>query len=146
MNKNQIIGAVVGIIIIGGGAFYAGEAYGKGQAPTRGAGFAAGANFAGRGGRAGGNGFTIGQILSAGNGSITIQSTMSSSTEIVLVGNSTQILKTTAGGASDLTPGTSVVVTGTQNSDGSMTATSIQVRPAGLNVPDARGGAGTQIQ
>ncbi len=137
MKRNQIIGAVVGIIIIGGGAFYAGTVYGKGQTPTRGGGqFAAGGagGFVARGGGrgAGGGGFTAGDIVSTSNGSISIKMQNGSSTEIVLVGQSTQILKSTSGTISDLIVGTPVVVTGTPNSDGSLSATSIQIRPAGM--------------
>jgi hypothetical protein len=139
MKRNQIIGAIVVILIVGGGAFWGGMAYAQGQTPTRGAGAAgftrgaggAGGSFAGRTGGAAGGGFTTGQIVSVGNGTITIQSATASSTEIVLVGSSTQVQKTVAGSMSDLTTGTQVVVTGTPNSDGSLTAQSIQIRPAG---------------
>lgn len=128
------------MIIVAGGAFYAGTAYGKGQAPTRGAGqlTTGGTGFAGRGGPRGagaGGGFTAGAIVSSGNGSISIQQQNGSSTEIVLLGPSTQILKSVAGSASDLTVGTEVTVTGTANSDGSLTAQSIQIRPAGIGLP-----------
>jgi len=149
MKKNHMIGVVVAVIIVAGGAFYAGTAYGKGQAPMRlsgqgGAGqFAAGgaAGFAGRlGGRGAGagGGFTAGTIVSASNGSISIKMQNGSSTEIVLLGPSTQILKSVAGSASDLSVGTNVVVTGTTNKDGSLTAQSIQIRPAGMNSPIIR--------
>ena len=141
MKKNQIVGAVVILIIVGGGAFYAGMTYAKGQTPTRGAGFAAGAGgFAGRGGARGGaaGGFTAGQIVSSSNGSISIQQQNGSSSEIVLITPSTMILKQAAGTAADLTTGTNVTVTGTANSDGSLTATSIQIRPAGMTNPGAR--------
>ena len=141
MNKKQIIlGALV--IIIVGGAFYAGTAYGKGQTSARGQ-FAAGAGFAGRiGARTGAaGGFTAGQILSVSNGSVTIQEQNGSSSEIVLVSNTTQISKSVAGAITDLTPGTSIVVTGSTNSDGSLTAQSIQIRPAGaVGAPMMRAG------
>ena len=136
MNRNQIIGAVIVLLIVGGGAFYGGMSYAASQTPAR-SNFAAGTGgaggFAGRG--AGGTrtgGFTAGTIVANSNGTISIQQQNGSSTEIVLVGPSTQILKTTAGSASDLSVGTMVTITGTGNSDGSMTANSIQIRPAGL--------------
>src|SRR5579859_7318858 len=136
MNKNIIFGII--LVVVAGGAFWGGIAYATSGTPTStrgqftGAGGAGG--FAGRGGagRTGG-GFTAGTIVSSGNGSISIQSMMSSSTEIVLVGNSTQVFKTVSGSQSDLTPGANVVITGTPNSDGSMTAQSIQIRPAGMS-------------
>ena len=139
MNKNHLITLVAVVIIVGVGAFYAGTAYGKGGASMRGltngqftAGGAGG--FAGRTGmRGAGDGFTAGEIVSAGNGSVSIRMQNGSSTEIVLVGASTQILKSVAGSASDLTVGATVIVTGTSNSDGSLTAQSIQIRPAGIS-------------
>ncbi len=141
MNKNQFIGVVVVLIIVGGGAFYAGMSYAGSQTPARssstfsGAGGAGG--FAGRTGARGaaGGGITLGTIVASSNGSISIQQQNGSSTEIVLVGPSTQILKTVAGSASDLSVGTTVTITGTSNSDGSMTANSIQIRPAGMGAP-----------
>jgi hypothetical protein len=133
MNK-KIVWVIVAFIIVGGGSFYGGMAYAKSQTPARGQ-FAGLAGGAGRtGARGAGGGFTTGQVISAGNGSITIQE-QSGSTEIVLVSSSTSILKSTSGSLSDLTPGTTVVVTGTANSDGSLTAQSVQIRPAGANGP-----------
>ncbi|MES2203327.1 MAG: DUF5666 domain-containing protein [Patescibacteria group bacterium] len=132
MKRNQLIGAIVAVVVVGGGAFYGGTIYAKGQAPMRGGQFftsGTGGQFAGRVDARMGSGFTAGQILSVSNGSITIQNPMSSSTEIVLIGAATQISKMAAGSISDLQPGTSVVVTGQTNSDGSITAQSIQLRP-----------------
>jgi hypothetical protein len=125
------------LIIVGGGAFYAGMSYGGNKMPAQN-GFAGGAGgpagFAERTGTRTSTtgGFTSGTILSSSNGSISIQEQNGSSTEIVLVGSTTQILKTAAGSASDLGVGTAVTITGTSNSDGSMTANSIQIRPKGI--------------
>jgi hypothetical protein len=138
MSKNQIIGAVVVLIIVGGSAFYGGMSYAGSQTPLLRQGFAGQAGgtgtFAGRTGARGGatGGFTAGTIVSSSNGTISIQQQNGSSTEIVLIAPSTQILTTTAGGASDLGVGAMVTITGTANSDGSMTANSIQIRPAGM--------------
>jgi Domain of unknown function (DUF5666) len=137
MNK-KLIGAVVVLLIVAGGSFYGGTLYAKSAGGGRGS--FSGAQFAGRTGSAtggafgrggAGGGLVAGQILSAGNGSITLQEQGASSTQIVLIGSATQVFKTVAGSQSDLTPGTEVTVTGTANSDGSLTAQSIQIRPAG---------------
>lgn len=135
-NKLMLPGIAAAVaLIIGFGAGYVMPH----AAAARGAFGGAGATFTrtggaggGFGGRAGG-GFTAGRILSVGNGTMTIQEQNGSSTEIVLVGPSTEIEKMVSGSVSDLSAGTNVVITGTPNSDGSMTAQSIQLRPAGLS-------------
>ena len=136
MNKN-IIAGIVGVVVIVGAAFYGGMVYGKSSSPARGQ-FSNGQltgrpdGAAGMGVRGGmnGGGFTAGEILSKDESSITIKM-QDGSTKIVLVGSSTQIMKSTTGSSDDLTTGTNVTVTGTANSDGSITAESVQIRPAG---------------
>jgi hypothetical protein len=49
------------------------------------------------------------------------------STKIVLVSATTQITKSATGTQADLKTGENVVVTGTPNSDGSLTATNVQL-------------------
>lgn len=74
---------------------------------------------------------TAGEILSNDGTSITIKMA-DGSTKIVLVSPSTQVMKMAAGSLSDLSTGTNVSVVGSANSDGSVTATSVQIRPAGF--------------
>lgn len=62
--------------------------------------------------------------------SITVKLTDGSS-KIVFFSDSTAISRQAEGSASDLSSGTSVIVTGATNADGSITAQNIQVRPAG---------------
>lgn len=147
MNRNIIW--VIVLIIAAGGAFWGGMSYAQSQASAARSSFAAGAggSFAGRTGTrtgAAAGGLVAGQIVSSGNGSISIQMQNSSSSEIVLIGSNTQILKTVSGSASDLTVGANVTVTGTTNSDGSISATSVQIRPAGTagGFPGGRTGTG----
>lgn len=67
-----------------------------------------------------------GSIVGADADSITVK-TADGSTKIVLISGSTSIAKTTNGTMADLTTGQNVIVTGTTNSDGTMTATRVQV-------------------
>ena len=115
-----------------GGSFYGGMTYAKSQTPARPTAgqFGAGRTGFARGGA--GGGATAGQIVTADSTSMTVK-LASGSTQLVLLGSSTTIAKSVAGTQSDLTPGTTVIVTGTSNSDGSITANSIQIRPAMTN-------------
>lgn len=89
-----------------------------------------------------GGGAVFGRIVAKDANSMTVQliegpnasSTNSGATgsKIVLYDNSTQVEKNVSGSTSDLAIGTNVIVNGTANSDGSITAQSIQIRPAGL--------------
>lgn len=88
----------------------------------------------GTGTGSGSGGFTTGSIVSSDSNSVTIKLS-DGSTKIVIYAPSTAITVSKAGSAGDLTAGQTVTVTGTANSDGSITATRIQVgavpRPAG---------------
>lgn len=132
----HIVWAVVVIVALGGG-YYWGRASG---ASARGN-FAAGAGaygsstrrggFAGGAGGAGG-GFVSGQIMEMDSSSITLQ-LPSGSSEIVFYSSSTPVTEPTIVSVSKLSVGTNVMVGGTSNSDGSLTAQTIQVRPASPN-------------
>jgi hypothetical protein len=80
----------------------------------------------GTGAGTGTGGFTTGSIVSSDSNSVTIKLS-DGSTKIVLYAPSTVIAVSKTGSASDLTTGQDVTVTGTANSDGSITATRIQV-------------------
>ena len=131
MQKNIIIVlAIVVLLVVGGGSFYWGMSYGKTQSASSAT--ALRASFAGRTGRTGttGGGFVSGSIISSDATSITLQLPNNAGSKIVLYSSTTQINKMVSGSASDLTNGTNVSITGTTNSDGSVTAQSIQIRPA----------------
>ncbi len=127
MSKNMTIGVVLAILIAGG-AFYGGVAYEKTKIPVR-AGGQGGMRGMGmfRGMRNGG-GFVGGEILSKDDKSITVKM-QDGSTKIVFLADSTTIAKSVAGTKDDLAVGKEVLVTGTANSDGSLTATNVQIRP-----------------
>jgi hypothetical protein len=73
-------------------------------------------------------GVVFGSILSMDDKSITVKLSDGSS-KIVLFGTSTTYTNTVDAAKSDLKVGENVAVSGTSNSDGSVTATSVQINP-----------------
>ena len=140
MNKKIIAG--VAVLVIAGGAFYGGMVYAKkttAKAATSQSGarqFAQGGGFAGRGARGGANGggLVAGQILSKDDKSITVKM-MDGSSKIIFLSGSTSIGKTSTGTPEDLSSGEMVIVNGSSNSDGSVAAQNIQIRPQGFQPP-----------
>ncbi len=141
MKKTLLIFSLA-IVLIGGGAFYGGIKYEQSKLP---AGFSQRlaqmngsvpqANVTGgfRNGAAGVN-FVSGEILSQDDKSITIKS-QDGGSKIIFLSETTTIDAFTSGSLADLETGKSVTVNGTANQDGSLTATSIQIRSAGMNIP-----------
>ena len=132
MNKaSKIILGIILLLVVGGGSFYGGMLYGKSQASALAA--TTRASFASRGSRAGvtGGGFITGSIIAEDSSSITLALPAGTSgSKIIFYSSGTTISKMVSGTGKDLTTGTNVSVTGTTNSDGSVTAQSIQIRPA----------------
>lgn len=128
----HIIWLVVAVVALGGGYFWGKASAGNARTGFAGAtGGAYGSSTRARtfaGGGAGG-GLVAGQIASLGSGSMTIQLANGNS-EVVIYSSSTPVSEPTTVPASTLKIGTAVMVAGTSNSDGSVTAQSIQVRPA----------------
>ena len=137
MKKTSLIAAVVVVAIaLAGGSFYTGMVYGKGQNSRIGYFGAAGANLQGmRGAKNGANGAALisGSILSKDDSSITMKLPNNGGSKIIFFSDTTQISKFASGTADDLVMGTQVSITGTTNSDGSITAQSIQIRPVDQN-------------
>jgi hypothetical protein len=143
--KNVVV--IIIILVVGGGAFYGGTLYEKNSLQSQGmirqAGNGAngqtrgqgqgGGRFGANGGANGANGsFATGQIISQDSSSITIKS-QDGSTKIVYFSGSTTVGKTVSGSSSDLTTGEQVMVQGKANSDGSIAAQNIQIRPSQPN-------------
>lgn len=125
-NKLIIVGIVALVVGLAGGYFI-----GKGSTPKNPYALGQGAATGTRrgGGFQQGAGLVTGNIISTTDNSITVQSRDGSS-RIVFFGSSAEVSKFVQGAASDLSVGETVVVAGTSNSDGSINAQTIQIRPA----------------
>jgi len=133
MTSKQWVTLIVVAVVFAGGGFFGGIKYQQSKTPavaTR-TGGPAGAGFAGRRAGAGGAnmGFANGQVLSVDQNSITIKLQNGGSQNVILA-PSTTYHKAVDGTSSDVLAGTQVTVTGTTNSDGSLTAQSVQIRTA----------------
>ena len=83
--------------------------------------------------------FAMGNIASINGQTMTLQLPNGSS-EIVFFSSSTSIIKPSTASASSLTTGLRVMVGGSSNSDGSLTAQTIQIQ-TGSSTPELGGGA-----
>jgi hypothetical protein len=130
--KKTIIIAVIAVVVVGAAAFWGGMKYSQmsGAARRTGQGFQQGMGTAGgglKGIRTGAN-FINGEIISKDDKSITVKMRDGGS-KIIFLSNATEFSKFATGTAADLNVGTSVMANGNTNSDGSITAQSIQIRP-----------------
>lgn len=141
--KNSLIISVIVSLFIGGVAFAGGTVYQKNKdavlaavAPQR-IGSSGASNVVigtkgGVGGRRAGGPITSGQIIGKDSQSITVKQ-QDGSTKIVYISQTTTVLNTTASSLDDLTVGKQVSANGTANSDGSIAATNVQVRPTPIS-------------
>jgi hypothetical protein len=122
-------------VVAGGLGFWGGMAYQTSKATASRT--AAAAQYAGRAGRTGATaagGFVSGQVLSMDAQSITVQLRAGGS-QVIFYTPTTTASKPTDVPVSSIAVGDNITVMGTANSDGSVTANSIQVRPAGMPGP-----------
>jgi hypothetical protein len=131
-NTNMIIvAAAVLIIVAAAGGFFGGMMFQKSQIASAGA--MGRSNFAARfGGQAGQNAAAFrpvrGQVLSTSANSLTVKMS-DGSTRIVVLSSSTSFVQSTKAALTDIKTGDTVNVVGTANSDGSVTATDVQINP-----------------
>lgn len=141
MNKQISIIVLVGIIALGVG-FFGGKTYAAKYAMLKGGAggtmMPGGRQFQGPGsslpggmmqGRGGFGAGSFGEILSKDVNGITIK-LRDGGSQIVLLSANTIVSKSVSGSSDDLTIGGQVTVMGTKNQDGSVTAESVQIRPA----------------
>ena len=139
MNKKIVIPFALTTIALCSLSFYAGMQFAGGQNTDK------RAQFAGQFGdmpngaktgtnvqrmRGGGMGMVSGEILSKDAKSITVKDRTGGS-KIIFLGASTEVMKSSVGTMDDLAVGANVITNGTPNSDGSITATTVQIRPEG---------------
>lgn len=131
--NNNVITIVIVSVVAGGLAFFGGMKYqeskerGSGSRQFQGGGVMRGGQNGG--GKFGGGARPVnGEILSADERSITVKLADGSS-KIVLFNDKTSINKASEGSKDELKTGVKVAVFGTENSDGSITASNIQLNP-----------------
>ncbi len=127
---------IVVLLVVAAGAFYGGMKYGQSQRRSFngeqfGSQIPSGNGF-GKGtisGNRNGGGMLSGEIIAKDDQSITIKLPGGSS-KMVFYSATMEIGKFTSGALTDLAVGENVMVNGETNNDGSVTAQSIQIRPA----------------
>lgn len=137
MNKTLIF-SIIAVVAVGAGAFFGGMKYQESKTNTRMANFGGRVLFSGNGDFSGNGARPVqrvenirpvnGEIISSDDTSITVKMPDGSS-KIVLISESTALLKSLEGKKEDLVTGEKVMVVGTENQDGSITAQNIQINP-----------------
>ena len=125
MNKRNISITVIALVI-GFGAGYMAHTSPVASPSATGGTFTRGGG-ATRGNGAGG-GFLSGTVATEDSGSITLN-TRDGSSRVVLITPNTTVSKSVRGALSDVATGATIIVSGTTNSDGSVSANLIQLRP-----------------
>ncbi len=136
-SKLTAIVIIVAVVFAGAG-FYGGIMYQKSKTPSFALRTAGGAGFAGRRTGANGASFLNGQVMSINGSTMTVK-LMNGGSQIVILAPSTAYRKAVDGAASDLSVGNNVIVTGSANSDGSITAQGVQIRSASSTPPGMPG-------
>ncbi len=148
--SSVLAGFVVSILVVGGGSFYGGMKYAQSKNTGRGMGafanltpeqrqtrFAQAGGPGGQGGNRAAGGFVTGEVLSRDEGSVTVK-LRDGGSKIVFVSDKTQVMKSADGSISDVIVGSQVMITGTANADGSVSAQTVQLRPVSVANPDVK--------
>ena len=141
--KDHLTVWIIVTVIVAGVSYYGGNVHGKSVALVSGAGqgqFRGGGAMGAAGSRTRAGGAISGDVLSMDNTSLTVKM-RDGSTKIIFYSGTTTVMKTAAGTIGDVAVGSTIMAQGTPNSDGSVTAQSIQIRPA---MPAGIGGKATQ--
>lgn len=128
MKKNTTIILVVAVAVV---AFVGGYFMARSSAPAQST--QSGRRQFGAGFGANGQSALSGQVASMDSNSLTLELPQGNGSRVVVFGPSVQVRKTVSGSLSDVATGTNVMVIGATNSDGSLTAQSIQIRQPGDN-------------
>ncbi len=139
--QNEIIIATLTVLVVAGIAFYGGLMYQKNYGKINPQNFShdrQNGNSNRQGGIGGGmmtpggpnrdGGFFSGEILSKDDKSITVK-TRDGGSKIIYFSDTTTVGKTVDGSTSDLNVGIQVMANGKTNTDGSLAADNIQIRP-----------------
>ncbi len=134
--QKEVIGALVGVFLLGGavGYFVAPTSASPEGARGQWSGREGGQRGPGMGRGARGAGFAAGEVIAKDETSITVKA-QDGSTKIILVTESTEVMNASKGTIADVAVGTNVMVNGAPNQDGSVTAQSLNIRPAGMAFP-----------
>ena len=138
MKNNMLIIIIVVVVLVGGGAFFAGLQYQKSKTPSFANRSADGFrgqfgqdnhesgqdNFRGR--FSGRGGAVTGEIIAKDEDSVTVKD-QDGGSKIVFISDTTTVRKTEEGTLDDLAEGTQVVIFGSENDNGSITAENIQL-------------------
>lgn len=147
MDKKMLSGVLITLVVAGSLGFYGGIKYAQSKGVVSGQNFQLGqgqqafgqarngqGTTAVRRNNMMGGGFLSGDVLSKDDKSITLK-LRDGSSKIVFYSASTSVGKAVEGNSSDLAVGQQVTVAGTVNSDGSVTAQQIQIRPEQAPLP-----------
>lgn len=139
-----IVPFIVAALLIGGGAFYGGMQYAKASVPkdaqarTFGQGAMRGGEMpSGAGQRvrmANGAGMPAGEVLAKDDTTLTLKLADGGS-KIVFLSASTTVSRMADGSMDEVTVGSNVLIMGTSDTTGNVTAKTIQLRPDGADRP-----------